>query len=79
MHALLDQAGVPNAPVQRIDQIPGDPQARALGIIQKGPEGALPTLGVPLRFDGVRPEYERAAPKLGEHGSAGSIARLDRD
>jgi crotonobetainyl-CoA:carnitine CoA-transferase CaiB-like acyl-CoA transferase len=73
MHALLDRAGVPNAPVQRIDQIPGDPQARALGIIQRGPEGALPTLGVPLRFDGVRPEYEHAAPKLGEHGSAASV------
>jgi crotonobetainyl-CoA:carnitine CoA-transferase CaiB-like acyl-CoA transferase len=66
---ILDRAGVPNAPVQRIDQVIKDPQAIALGIIQKGPEGALPTLGLPLRFDGVRPEYERAAPKLGEHGS----------
>jgi crotonobetainyl-CoA:carnitine CoA-transferase CaiB-like acyl-CoA transferase len=69
VRALLDRAGVPNAPVQRIDQVIEDPQARALGIIQEGPEGALPTLGLPLRFDGVRPEYERAAPKLGEHGS----------
>ena len=69
LRALLDRAGVPNAPVQRIDQVIDDPQARALGIIQEGPEGALPTLGLPLRFDGVRPEYERAAPKLGEHGS----------
>jgi crotonobetainyl-CoA:carnitine CoA-transferase CaiB-like acyl-CoA transferase len=66
---ILDAAGVPNAPVQRIDQIPDDPQAKALGIIQEGPEGALPTLGLPLRFDGVRPEYERAAPKLGQHGA----------
>ena len=70
---ILDAAGVPNAPVQRIDQIPRDPQALALGIIQEGPEGALPTLGLPLRFDGVRPEYERAAPKLGEHGSAAEM------
>jgi crotonobetainyl-CoA:carnitine CoA-transferase CaiB-like acyl-CoA transferase len=74
VRALLDQAGVPNAPVQRIDQVINDPQALALGIIQEGPEGALPTLGLPLRFDGVRPEYERAAPKLGEHGSAESGA-----
>lgn len=65
---LLDEHGVPNAPVQRIDQVVHDEHARALGIIQKGPEGALPTLGLPLRFDGVRPEYERAAPRLGEHG-----------
>jgi crotonobetainyl-CoA:carnitine CoA-transferase CaiB-like acyl-CoA transferase len=66
---ILDAAGVPNAPVQRIDQVVNDPQALALGIIQEGPEGALPTLGLPLRFDGVRPEYERRAPKLGEHGN----------
>ena len=64
---------MPNAPVQRIDQIENDPQARALGIMQEGPVGALRTLGLPLRFDGVRPEYERAAPKLGEHGSATSV------
>jgi crotonobetainyl-CoA:carnitine CoA-transferase CaiB-like acyl-CoA transferase len=70
---ILDDAGVPNAPVQRIDEIASDPQAQALGIIQKGPEGALPTVGLPLRFDGVRPEYEVAAPRLGEHGSANSI------
>jgi crotonobetainyl-CoA:carnitine CoA-transferase CaiB-like acyl-CoA transferase len=66
---LLDAHGVPNAPVQRVDQVVNDPQALALGIIQKGPEGALPTVGLPLRFDGERPEYERAAPRLGEHGS----------
>jgi len=73
VRALLDGAGVPNAPVQRIDEVVNDPQALALGIIQQGPEGALPTLGLPLRFDGVRPEYERAAPRLGEHGSAADI------
>jgi crotonobetainyl-CoA:carnitine CoA-transferase CaiB-like acyl-CoA transferase len=69
LRALLDANGVPNAPVQRVDQIPDDEQVRALGIIQSGPEGALPTLGIPLRFDGVRPAYERAAPRLGQDGS----------
>jgi len=73
VRTLLDAAGVPNAPVQRIDEVVNDPQALALGIIQQGPEGALPTLGLPLRFDGVRPEYERAAPRLGEHGTAADI------
>jgi crotonobetainyl-CoA:carnitine CoA-transferase CaiB-like acyl-CoA transferase len=75
---ILDDAGVPNAPVQRIDEIASDPQAQALGIIQKGPEGALPTVGLPLRFDGVRPEYEAAAPRLGEHGSANSIVPREK-
>jgi crotonobetainyl-CoA:carnitine CoA-transferase CaiB-like acyl-CoA transferase len=67
--ALLDANGVPNAPVQRVDQIADDEQVRALGIVQNGPEGALPTLGIPLRFDGVRPAYERGAPRLGQDGS----------
>ena len=69
LRALLDAAGVPNAPVQRIDQVIHDEHAKALGIIQSGPEGALPTVGLPLRFDGVRPEYERAAPRLGQDGT----------
>jgi crotonobetainyl-CoA:carnitine CoA-transferase CaiB-like acyl-CoA transferase len=76
---LLDEYGVPNAPVQRIDQVLHDPQTQALGIIQEGPAGALPTLGLPLRFDGVRPAYERAAPTLGEHNDAGWLPRSDVD
>jgi crotonobetainyl-CoA:carnitine CoA-transferase CaiB-like acyl-CoA transferase len=42
-------------------------QTRALGIVQQGPSGALPTVGLPLRFDGKRPEYKQAAPTLGAH------------
>jgi crotonobetainyl-CoA:carnitine CoA-transferase CaiB-like acyl-CoA transferase len=69
VRSVLDGAGVPNAPVQRLDEVPHDEQAKALGIIQQGPEGAFPTLGLPLRFDGVRPAYERAAPRLGADGT----------
>ena len=69
VRSRMDAAGVPNAPVQRLDQVLHDEQVAALGIIQQGPEGALPTLGLPLRFDGERPAYERAAPKLGADGS----------
>jgi crotonobetainyl-CoA:carnitine CoA-transferase CaiB-like acyl-CoA transferase len=69
VRSRMDAQGVPNAPVQRIDQVVHDEHAKALGIIQSGPEGALATVGLPLRFDGVRPAYERAAPKLGQDGS----------
>ena len=69
VRALMDEAGVPNAPVQRLDQVLADEQVAALGILQQGPEGALPTMGLPVRFDGERPAYERAAPRLGEGGS----------
>jgi crotonobetainyl-CoA:carnitine CoA-transferase CaiB-like acyl-CoA transferase len=65
--ALLDAAEVPNAPVQTIEQVVQDAQTQALGIIQQGPEGAFPTVGLPLNFDGVRPPYRAAAPTLGEH------------
>jgi crotonobetainyl-CoA:carnitine CoA-transferase CaiB-like acyl-CoA transferase len=64
---LLDQHGVPNAPVQTIEQVLRDPQTIALGIVQQGPEGAFPTVGLPLTFDGERPPYRAAAPALGQH------------
>jgi len=64
---ILDEAGVPNAPVQRIDQLLDDPQVAALGILQDGPEGALRSMGLPLSFDDTRPPYRNGAPALGEH------------
>ena len=77
VRALLDAAGVPNAPVQRLDHVPADEQVKALGIIQEGPEGAFPTLGLPLRFDGERPAYERPAPRLGADGSIAEYGSHD--
>jgi crotonobetainyl-CoA:carnitine CoA-transferase CaiB-like acyl-CoA transferase len=68
--AALDAAGIPNAPLQNVAQVSAHPQTEAVGILQKGPTGALPTVGIPLTFDGQRSTYERAAPKLGEHNEA---------
>lgn len=65
--ALLDAHGVPNAPVQTIEQVVDDAQTQALAIIQDGPEGAVPTVGLPLRFDGARTPYVSPAPRLGAH------------
>ena len=44
-------------------------QTEALGIIQKLADGSLQIVGLPLRFDGVRPAIDRSAPRLGEHDS----------
>ena len=66
---LLDAHGVPNAPVQTIEQVVQDAQTQALGILQQGPEGSFPTVGLPLTFDGERPPYRAAAPTLGQHTS----------
>lgn len=63
----LDAAGIPNAPLQNVAQVSAHPQTAAVGILQEGPPGALPTVGVPLSFDGRRVAYTRAAPGLGEH------------
>jgi crotonobetainyl-CoA:carnitine CoA-transferase CaiB-like acyl-CoA transferase len=68
--AALDKAGIPNAPLQNVAQVTDHPQTHAVGILQEGPEGALPTVGLPLAFDGERSSYERAAPELGEHNDA---------
>lgn len=73
--ALLDGHGVPNAPVQTIEQVVRDPQALALGILQAGPPGSFPTVGLPLSYDGERPPYRSAAPALGQHTAQWLAAR----
>lgn len=67
LSAVLDAAGVPNAPVQTIEQVVKDAQTQALGMIQQGPDGAFPTVGLPITFDGERPPYRLGAPALGQH------------
>jgi crotonobetainyl-CoA:carnitine CoA-transferase CaiB-like acyl-CoA transferase len=63
----LDQAGVPSAPIQSVDQVVAHPQTQALGIIQHAPGVDMRLVGLPLSFDGQRPPFRRVAPNLGEH------------
>ena len=65
--AKLDALGVPNGPIQTVDQVVEDPQTQALEMIQTSPDGVLRLVGMPLCFDGMRPPFERRAPALGEH------------
>jgi crotonobetainyl-CoA:carnitine CoA-transferase CaiB-like acyl-CoA transferase len=65
--ATLEVAGVPSAPMQSVDQVVAHPQTQALGMLQQSPDGRLTIMGLPLSFDGERPPFRRAAPKLGEH------------
>ena len=65
--AALDAAGVPCAPVQDVRQTLEHEQTRALGLLQAMPRGAMSLLGLPISFDGARPEPRRAPPELGEH------------
>jgi crotonobetainyl-CoA:carnitine CoA-transferase CaiB-like acyl-CoA transferase len=60
----LDAAGIPNGPIQTVDQVVADAQTAALGIIQR--LGAVSLVGLPLSFNGARPPLAKLAPRLGE-------------
>jgi crotonobetainyl-CoA:carnitine CoA-transferase CaiB-like acyl-CoA transferase len=60
----LDAAGIPNGPIQTVDQVVVDPQTAALGIIQQLSSVSL--VGLPLSFGGSRPAFAKLAPQLGE-------------
>jgi crotonobetainyl-CoA:carnitine CoA-transferase CaiB-like acyl-CoA transferase len=62
--ARLDAAGIPNGPIQTLDQVVADAQTAALGIIQR--LNSLSLVGLPLSFDGARPAFAKPAPRLGE-------------
>lgn len=64
---LLEQAGIPCAPVQNVAQMLAHEQTAALGLIQEVPGSAMKFVGLPLSFDGKRPAIRSRPPGLGEH------------
>jgi len=68
--ARLDRAGIPNGPMQTVDQVVADGQTAALGLIQRlslaAERRSLSLVGLPVSFDGVRPAFAKPAPALGE-------------
>jgi len=62
---ILDRAGIPNAPMQTIAEVLEHPQTKALEMMQQSPDGAITLLGLPLSFDGERPQFRRSPPVLG--------------
>jgi crotonobetainyl-CoA:carnitine CoA-transferase CaiB-like acyl-CoA transferase len=63
---MLEAAGIPNGPINTLDQVVTDAQTQALGIIQKRAGSELALVGLPLSFDGERPSFTKPAPALGE-------------
>jgi crotonobetainyl-CoA:carnitine CoA-transferase CaiB-like acyl-CoA transferase len=63
---MLEAAGIPNGPINTLDQVVADAQTQALGIIQKRAGSELALVGLPLSFDGERPSFTKPAPTLGE-------------
>ena len=65
---VLEAQGIPNGPINSMDQVVADPQTQALGQIQC--QGNLSLVGLPLSFDGARPAFSKRAPALGEDNEA---------
>ena len=64
---ILDQAGVPCAPVNTLPETLAEPQTEAVGMLMQVPGLDLRLMGLPLMLDGKRPPISRRSPKLGEH------------
>jgi crotonobetainyl-CoA:carnitine CoA-transferase CaiB-like acyl-CoA transferase len=64
---ILEEAGVPCAPIQDLREMLAEPQTAALGLLQHVPELDLDLMSLPVSFDGRRPPVRRRAPTLGEH------------
>jgi crotonobetainyl-CoA:carnitine CoA-transferase CaiB-like acyl-CoA transferase len=64
---ILEEAGVPCAPIQDLREMLAEPQTEVLGILQAVPDLGLDLMTLPVSFDGRRPPVRRRAPTLGEH------------
>ncbi|HTO49408.1 MAG TPA: CaiB/BaiF CoA-transferase family protein [Burkholderiales bacterium] len=66
----LEAAGVPNGPINTIEQVFAEPQAIARGLRVELPHPAAGTVSLvrsPMRFSATPIEHERPPPLLGEH------------
>jgi len=63
----LEAAGLPCSPVHDMNQMLGHPQTEALGLVQRVPGTEMNFIGLPLSFDGLRPQPRFRPPGLGEH------------
>ena len=67
---LLEQAGVPNGPINDLAQVYAEPQVKARGIrvdLDHPVAGKLPTVASPMRFSATPVGYRGAPPVLGQH------------
>lgn len=66
----LDANGIPNAPINTIDEVFDNPQVKHLGIprqITHPTMGTSNLVGSPINMSGTPPKFFRPAPLLGEH------------
>ena len=66
---LLAKARVPAGPIHRLDELAADPALQESGFVYRtdGPDGAIPQVGLGIRFDGRTEGTGTPPPKLGAH------------
>lgn len=62
----LAAASVPCAPLQSLDEVLNHPQTEAVGMLQTSADGKFQLMGLPLQFDGERPDFRKNPPALAE-------------
>ena len=67
---VMEEAGIPYAPVQTIDQVAVHPQTAALGILREDEQGRQGYFGLPISFEGRRPDRNQPPPVLGQDDEA---------
>ena len=67
--ARLNEAGVPCGPVNTIPEVLKEPQVAELGILQEVPGTGVTLTGLPISFDGQRPQIRTLSPRLGQDNS----------
>ena len=63
--ALLDEAGIPAGPINRVGQALADVQAQHRAMVRT--LSGVPVVGSPVRIDGERADAKLPPPALGEH------------
>lgn len=63
--ARLDEAGVPAAPLQSVNEVLAHSQTGAVDMVRPLAEGSMALMSLPLRFDGERLPFRSAPPALG--------------
>ena len=79
--ARLERAGVPAAPILKLDAVAALPQTEASRMLVAAKHPRVPDyrgVGLPMRWDGERPGVQRVPPLLGEH-TAEVLAELGYD
>lgn len=73
----LEAQGVPCAPVQNARQMVEHPQTQAMGIVQSVPGASIQFIGLPVSFDGQRPQPRSMSPALGADTDRVLVARKE--